>query len=102
MRTSSILLLGLAQALALTIYIGLVGWLMWSSQSWSGQTPGVLGILFFLTIFVTSALISGLITLGYPGYLLFKHKDAPTAIKLVLCTASWLGCFVLILALFLF
>jgi hypothetical protein len=102
MKRLPILALGFIQAFALAVYISLVGWLMWYGQNWSNQEPGMLGTLFFLTIFVTSALISGLIALGYPGYLLFEHKDVPTAIKLVLCTVGWLGCFVLVLASFLF
>ncbi len=102
MKKLPIIALGLIQALALTVYITMVGFIMWTSQDWFNQAPGVLGISFFLTIFTMSALVSGLITLGYPIYLFFKDKNIIAALKLVFYTAGWLALFLTALAFYLF
>ena len=102
MRKLPLSALGFVQAFTLAVYISLVGLIMWYSQEWSDQAPGVLGILFFLTIFTVSALISGLITLGYPIFLFFKHKNTAAALKLVFYTIGWLVFFLVTLAIYLF
>jgi hypothetical protein len=98
----SVPVLGLAQAAALAIYISAVGLIMWYSQNWSVKTPGMLGVFFFLTLFTLSALICGLIALGYPAYLFFKQKNPGTALQLIFYTIGWLAAFAAAIALFFF
>lgn len=70
MHPSSI---GFLQALGVALYCLVVSGLLNSFQS--GQTlPQFWGLAIFLLLFVVSATITGLLVLGYPGYLIFKHK----------------------------
>lgn len=82
--------IGLAQALILTGYISLVVTVMRNGEKLFGSDTSFFGPLVFLTLFVTSALISSAITIGYPAYLAFKQKEFKPAIKIVLSTAVWL------------
>jgi hypothetical protein len=85
------------QALGVTAYCGLVALLFWRGESWFGKLTGFLGPVFFLVLFVTSALISALIVLGYPIVLFWVKKKTAEAIRLVAYTTGWLILFVLII-----
>ncbi|OGY58413.1 MAG: hypothetical protein A3C03_01225 [Candidatus Colwellbacteria bacterium RIFCSPHIGHO2_02_FULL_45_17] len=86
------IVIGLAQALVLVGYISLVVQLMRSGLT--EREPTFLTMLLILTVFTTSALISGTITLGYPVYLFWKQKEFKLAIKSVVSTAIWLSFFI--------
>ncbi len=86
--------IGFLQALTLVSYVSLVAFMMWRSEQWFKEPIGFLGIILVLTLFATSALISSIITLGYPVFLVWKKKEIINAIKLVIYTSLWL--FVLI------
>jgi len=88
-------IIGFLQAAGLATYISMVVLLIKSQPG--PDEPGFLGILLVLTLFATSALISGVITLGYPIYLAWKQKELKLAIKTVVSTAGWLILFVLTL-----
>lgn len=51
--------------------------------------------VFFLVLFVVSALISALLVLGYPIILFWEKKQTVKALKLVVYTTAWLIFFIL-------
>jgi len=89
-------LIGFLQAVGLTAYCSLVGILFLHGNKLFGRKPGFMAPVLFLTVFCTSALISALITLGYPIILIWKKKQTIEALKLVTYTAGWLIVFIFI------
>ncbi|PIV09835.1 hypothetical protein COS31_00520 [Candidatus Roizmanbacteria bacterium CG02_land_8_20_14_3_00_36_15] len=95
-------LISFFQAFGLTLYCSVVGLLFWKGNAIFGKVPNYWGPLLFLVIFTTSALISGLITLGYPFILFWEKKQTVKALKLIVYTVGWLIGLALILMLLLF
>ena len=89
------IVIGFLQAVGLVAYIGLVVLLIRNEFS-QGQ-PSFFDMLLVFTVFATSALISGVITLGYPIYLTWKQKEFKLAIKTIAATAIWLILFIITL-----
>lgn len=87
------------QALGLVIYCGLVGLLFWRGERWFGPMLSYWGPVFFLVLFVASALISALIVLGHPFILFWEKKQTIEALKLVVYTIAWLIFFILLIIL---
>ena len=83
-------MIGFFQAVGLTLYCSLVSILFWQGNKLFGNVPNYFGPFLFLIIFTTSALISALITLGYPFLLFWEKKQTKEALKLVGYTAGWL------------
>ena len=71
----SLKLIAFLQALGLVFYCGLVSLLFWQGENLFGQYPSFLAPLLMLVLFSTSALIAGLLTLGYPLILFWKKKQ---------------------------
>lgn len=95
MKKMSLGFIAFLQALGLALYISAVGTFLWNGENWFGQTPNFPIIILLIGIFTTSALISALITLGYPTYLIFKKREFSKALKLTLYTAIWLIFFII-------
>jgi len=55
-----------------------------------------LGPILMLSIFTVSALISAIITLGYPFYIWQKKKKLKEAIKIVVFTCLWMIGFIIL------
>jgi hypothetical protein len=89
-KSFSLPFIAFLQAAGLVVYCGLVGLLMWRGERWFGPPYTFLGPVFFLVLFVASALISALIVLGYPFILFWEKKQTFKALKLVVCTSAWL------------
>ena len=89
MRISRKILLGLLQAAGLVVYCGAVATLMLNLGAIFGKQPGLFGIVFFLMLFVVSAVISGAIVLGYPAYLALSGRFKEGA-QLVAWTVGWM------------
>ena len=87
-------LLGLAQASATVFYSGIAVKAVAQLQKWEPPTDGYLSDLALLLLFVVSALVSGALILGYPGYLIL-HQKSEGGFWLLLSTIVWL---ILILA----
>jgi len=77
------------QSLGLIGYCGLVALLIAKGNEIFGKVPNYLGPLLFLTLFSSSALICGLITLGYPFILFWQKKKPMEALRLVIYTTAW-------------
>lgn len=88
--------MGFIQAFSLVFYCGLIALLLNNGNKLFGRVPGYLGPLLFLTLFATSALVCGLITLYFPFILFYYKKQTLEAVNLVFYTARWLVLFVLI------
>ena len=98
----SLSFLAFFQALGLVVYCGLVGLFFWQGERWFGPMVSYWGPVFFLVLFVVSALISALMVLGYPFILFWEKKQTIEALKLVIDTTIWLAFFTfLIILLFL-
>ncbi|MCL4415234.1 MAG: hypothetical protein M1365_00815 [Actinobacteria bacterium] len=87
--TKNLFWIGFFQATALVIYCALIALFIWNANQIFGKITDFRGPLLFLLIFVTSALISGVLTLGYP-FLLWQKKESQKALKLVFYTAGFL------------
>lgn len=86
----SLVFIGFLQATGLTLYCSLVALVLWRGEKWFGPVTMPLGPIVGILLFATSALIAGLLTLGYPFYLLWEEKDTKLALRLVIATALWL------------
>ena len=95
-------MIGFLQALGLMAYCSLVGILFWKGNEIFGKVPNYWGPFLFLIIFTTSALVSALITLGYPVKLFFDEKRTDQALKLIFYTACWLVFFAVLLMVIIF
>jgi hypothetical protein len=93
---TSLGLISFLQAFGLAIYCGLVSLFFWKGNEIFSNTPNFLGQILALVLFVTSALISGLLVLGYPLYLFWHKKQTQKALRLVGYTALWLVSFILL------
>ncbi len=98
-RTFSLDLISFLQALGVLVYCGLVGLLMWRGEQFFGPIHTPLEPILFVVLFTTSALICGLLVLGYPIYLFWDRKKTAEALRLVGLTAGWLIIFVLLIIL---
>jgi hypothetical protein len=100
-KKTSPILISFLQALGAALYCGLVALFFWRGESWFGETTGFWGPVLILVLFVTSALISALLVLGYPIILFWEKKKTSEAIRLVAYTTGWLVLFVLVIIAFL-
>lgn len=90
------------QALGLFIYCTAVAILIGNGNKFFGPVVNPVGPLLFLSLFVTSALICGLIVGAYPFILFWDKKKTGDAVKLVVYTALWGAFFVSGILFFLF
>lgn len=97
MKKPSSLSVAFLQALGLTFYCSLVGLLMWKANSLFGKIDSLLGPTLFLVLFVVSAMICALISLGYPFLVFWDKKNTKEALKIVVLTALWLLVFTLLI-----
>ena len=96
MKKFSLGFIAFLQALGLVVYCGLVGLIFWKGNTWFGPMNTFWGPVMVLVLFIVSALICGLIGLGYPFLLFWEKKQPHTAIKLVFYITAWLILFVLV------
>lgn len=88
--------LGLIQAIGVTVYCGLVGFVMNNGERIFGQMKSPIGPIAFLTMFAVSVLICGLLVFKKPYELFFDGKKKE-AINVVVYTAVSLFSILLIL-----
>jgi len=93
----SLRFIAFVQALGLVVYCGLVALLFWRGEKWFGPANNFFMPAFLLVIFATSALICGLLVLGYPIILFWFKKEKTGALKLVVYTAAWLIFFIFLI-----
>ena len=90
MTNRRLIVLGLIQAAAVTLYIVLFGLAMTSFSTFEDESNEFLALLTGLLLFVTSACITGASMLAYPTALAFQ-KQFKEAGLLVAASVFWLG-----------
>lgn len=80
------------------LYIFLVALVFQNANHLFGNTPGILGFITFLMLFVLSAAVSGALILGKP-ILLYLEGQKREALELFGLTLGWMFVFMLILIL---
>lgn len=90
MKKLSLEFISFLQALGLTIYVSLVGLLMWQGNTIFGQMTTFLGPTLFLLLFIFSAVVCALLFGYYPFILWSEHKETKKAVRVVFYTAGWL------------
>jgi RsiW-degrading membrane proteinase PrsW (M82 family) len=95
------LFIAFLQALGITIYCSLVGWLMLNGNNLFGPAHTLLGPTLFLLLFIASAVICTLIFLGYPFILFWEHKQTKKALLIISLSTVWLAFFILAIILLL-
>lgn len=84
-----LVLWGLAQALATVLVCGVAVGISAKLQKWEGPGNGYFDDVSLLLVFVTSALVSATLVLGYPLYLLLRQR-LREGFLLLLSTGGWL------------
>lgn len=73
-KQKSPMLIGLLQALGVTIYCLLMGTFFWNMDHYSNQPGSVVIIALILVLLVFSAALTGLMVFGYPAYLAMQKR----------------------------
>jgi len=81
---------GLLQAVGVYAYVLLVSTVMMNGEKIFGKAENILAPLMVLTLFVTSALICGLLVFGYAIVNYSKNQKIDIAVKTVLYTGGWM------------
>ena len=89
MKKISPVLIGLLQAVAMTVYVALVAGFFLLMSTVNVEPDGFAGVLGMLLLLVFSASVSGVIIFGSPVYFLV-HKKASKALAIVGFTALFL------------
>ncbi len=84
-----VILWGLGQAVCLLLVCGIAVSAMALLQRWESSTDGYLDKVALILLFVTVALVSGIVVLTRPVYLFLKQR-LTEGILLVLSTIGWL------------
>lgn len=87
-------LVGLLQALGVTVYCGLVSVFFWGMEKIFAEPPGVIAWILMLLLLVFSAAVTGLLVFGYPVYLTLNKKVKEA---LAVLGYTFLSCLVIIL-----
>jgi len=93
MKKPSLVFIAFLQAMAITVYVALIGLLMWGGNSLFGTMNNFLGPTLFLLIFVLSVIICTLLFGYYPFILWSEKKQTEKAVRVVLATTGWLVSF---------
>jgi len=93
MKKPSLVFIAFLQALAITVYVSLIGLLMWGGNSLFGTMNNFLGPTLFLLLFVLSVIICTLLFGYYPFILWSEKKQTEKAVRVVLATTGWLVSF---------
>ena len=86
----------LFQAAGLTAYCLFIVTIMFQGNNWFSKIPEYFAPLILLVTLSTSALICGLVTLGYPIIILINEKNPRKALRLIIGTVLYLVIFVLL------
>ncbi len=97
-KAPSTTFVGFMQAFGLVSYCGAVAFFMNNVSKWFDDIPEYFAAILMLTLFSTSALICGIITLYYPFKLFLEKKQLNQAFAVIVQMAVWLVLFVLIIA----
>ncbi len=71
------------QSVGLFSYILLIASVISNGNKLFGSVPNFFGPVLFMTLFLTSALITGAIALLYPFWLFWEHKNTKKALHII-------------------
>lgn len=74
MKDSKLMLRGVINSLAIAVYVSIVGYVLNNGDKIFGKVEGVAGATAFLMLFVLSALIVGIFSIGKPLMLYLDNK----------------------------
>lgn len=83
------ILISLAQAVIIFLYVSGVSWIMTHGESLFTKQGNTVSVMAFLLLFVFSAGATGSLIFGRPVYL-FMNGEKGAAIKQLLATLAWL------------
>lgn len=90
-------LAGLLQAVGIVAYVMFVSWFFSAMENYSPPVAvdsPFLFFIFFLTLFVFSAAVTGLLFFGFPAYLLL-HAQLKKAFLVMGYTVAWMFAFLI-------
>ena len=82
-------------SLGVVAYILGISWFMINAEKLFGTVQEFWGPAVMLLLFVFSALITGLLVLGYPIWLYLEQRKRD-AVRVLLCNAGWLFGFLIL------
>ncbi len=88
-NTKRLVLLALAQAMAIVLVCGVAVSVMRQLQKWESPTDGYLDKVALLLLFAISAFVCAVLALAYPAYLVLQQR-LREGFWLVLTTVGWL------------
>ncbi|MBT3412822.1 MAG: hypothetical protein HOJ15_01925 [Candidatus Jacksonbacteria bacterium] len=101
MKNQTILTKGLLHAVIAVVYISFIALIMRNGDRLFGEMGGILSAITFLSLFVTSAAVMGVVVFGKP-ILWYLDGNKKEAVSLLLYTIGWLiaitGIFITVLA----
>lgn len=95
MKKISLPLWGFINSLATIAYVVIVAYVLASGEKIFGKMDYILGPIVFLTLFIFSALVVGILVLGRPIYLFFENQKSE-GIKLLFITVGYLFVFMIL------
>jgi len=95
MKNSKLIITSFLAAFGVAIYIAGVSLIMQNGEKLFGKMDNFLAPVAFLLLFVLSAAITGILTLGRPVVLYLENRK-PEAFKLLFYTIGWLFAITLI------
>jgi len=98
-NTKDLVKFGVLTGLLEIVYIALVAGFVIMSETFlpDGPKPIIIGIMTFLTLFVFSASVSGVLVFGLPFYLALQNKYKEALITLLATAISLIVIFILII-----
>lgn len=89
MNIKRLVLQALAQTVAIVLVCGVAVGVMRQLQRWESPTDGYLDKVALLLLFAISALVSAVLALAYPSYLVLQQR-LREGLLLLLATVGWL------------
>jgi hypothetical protein len=89
MSNKQIIKWSLINSIGVLLYVSGIAWIMQNGEKIFGKMNHVRGAVAFLLLFVFSALVTGLLTLGRPAFL-FLDGLKKEAVKMLIYTTGWM------------
>lgn len=96
MKQNNTIVVALAQALGIGVYVFIIALIMRNGQVLFGKMDTLTGPIVFLLLFVVSAAITGSLILARPAMLYFDNRKSE-AVHLFLYTLGWLVLMIVII-----
>jgi len=95
MKDNKLISQGLLHAVAVTLYVVLISWVMTNGESWFGEMDSFVAPALMLMLLVLSAAITAFLVFGRP-VLLYLDQKKQEAVKLLGFTIGWMAIIVVL------